>query len=455
MTLFKSRFIMYKLINFFICLFFVLVSINCSKNKNYGDAECNNTEIITNTHQVEGYTDKVSYSPGETVEFKIHSKTDNVDIKIYHYGASTNLIHSAIGVNSTKQDYYCRSYSFGCNWETTYQFVVPQSAVSGIYSAHVSNDSNELDYITFVVKKNNSINNDILVMASTNTWQAYNNWDGQSFYKYDLSEETHNSTIVSFHRPNKVDKPIGNSGHLVSAELHLHRWLENNRYGFDVAAEIDLHQNINLLDDYKVVILNVHPEYWTLEMYNHLIYFLNDGGKLMYLGGNGIYWRVALKDNRIEVMKTGDNHSYTEGKGGRFRDLGMPESRHLGVQYTNAGIHTYAPYKVLNSNHWIFDSTGVTNGQLIGETGLNNGKACGGETDKISSSSPSDMWVLAVGTNPDDGGGYMVYYDKPNGSKVFSVGSMTYTGSLTTDTVIHRITKNVLDEFLRLILRFH
>ncbi len=433
----------------YIYSFFIVISIvSCTEKDNNDDQECDNSVLITNTHKVEGYTDKISYFPGETVNFKIHSNSNLIDLDIYHYGASTNLIHSITGVSSYVQNYYCRSYSYGCDWETTYQFDVPQDAVSGIYSAHITNDLDELCYITFVVKNNNLSTNKILVMASTNTWQAYNNWLDQSFYTYDLSEETHNSTIVSFQRPNIVDNPIGNKGHTVSGELHLHRWLENNNYGFDVAADIDLHENPNLLDAYKVLILNVHPEYWTLEMYNNMIHFLDDGGRLMYLGGNGIYWRVALKYDRIEVRKTGEEHTYTEGKGGKFRSLGMSESRHLGVEYTNTGIHTYAPYKVFSSGHWIYNNTGVTNGQLIGETSLNNGKASGWETDKITEHSPSNIIILGIGTNLDNGGANIVYYDKPNGSKVFSVGSITYTGSLSVDTVIHQMTKNVLDNFL-------
>jgi len=440
---------MLNLIKYIFSFFLIISTVGCSKEDSTDNQECDNSILITNTHKVEGYTEKNSYFPGETVSFKIHSNSNRIDLNIYHYGASTNLVHSVIGVNSSRQNYSCRSYSFGCDWENTYQFVVPQGAVSGIYSAHVSNDLNELCYITFVVKNDNLSTNEILVMASTNTWQAYNSWSGQSFYKYDLLEETHNSTIVSFQRPNIVDKPIGNTGHLVAAELHLHRWLENNNYGFDVAADIDLHQNPNLLDIYKVLILNVHPEYWTLDMYNNMIHFLDNGGRLMYLGGNGIYWRVALAYDRIEVRKTGEEHNYTDGKGGKFRSLGMPESRHLGVQYTNVGIHTYAPYEVSNSNHWIYSNTGVSNGQLIGEISLNNGKASGGETDKITMHSPSNMTVLGIGTNSDNGGAYIVYYDKPNGSKVFSVGSISYTGSLSVDTVIHQITKNVLDNFLQ------
>ncbi len=437
-------------------IFLLLVLVSCKKNEEEEkekvvpteDIECDDNLII-NDHQVEGYTDKTSYLPGDNVKFKIHSKSDFVDIEIYHYGATTNLIHSATNVKSQSQDYYCRSYSYGCDWETTYEYIIPEGSVSGIYSAHVSNDLNELFYITFVVKGNELSDSEILVMASTNTWQAYNDWSGQSFYRYGLSEETVASTIISFHRPNKAAKPIGDSGHLVGAELHLHRWLENNGYNFDVVADSDLHDDENLLDNYKVVILNVHPEYWTLKMYNQLHYYLEGGGKLMYLGGNGVYWRVALLHDRIEVRKVGSNHTYADGLGGKFRTLGMPESRHLGVQYTNVGINTYAPYLVYNADHWIFEGTGVANGDLIGELSLNNGKASGGETDKMTKNSPNNTVVLGIGTNPDFGGAHMVYYDTPNGSKVFSVGSISYTGSLSVDPIIHQITKNVLDNFLK------
>jgi len=434
---------------FFILYFFAVIQLlySCEK-ENTSTSECNDSVLINNSHKVEGYTNKNSYLPGETIQFKIHSLSSHVNINIYHYGANTTLIHTKDSVISKKQNYNCRSYSFGCNWQTTYNYVVPPGLTSGIYSAHITNDLNESCYISFVIKNTTNSNSEILVLASTNTWQAYNNWSNQSFYQYSLSEETHNSTIVSFHRPNLQDHPTGNTGHLVAAELHLHRWLENNNYPFDVVADKDLHENSSLLNNYKVLILNVHPEYWTLEMYNHLVHFLNNGGKLMYLGGNGIYWRVALKYDRIEVRKSGDPHKYTSGTGGKFRDLGMPESRHLGVQYTNAGIHTYAPYKVYHSNHWIYNNTGVVDGQLIGQNSLNNGKASGSETDETSIHSPY-LTVLGIGTNAQNGGAHLIYYHKTNGSKVFSVGSITYTGSLSVDPIIDQITKNVLNDFLQ------
>ena len=43
----------------------------------------------------------------------------------------------------------------------------------------------------------------------------------------------------------------------------------------------------------------------------------------------------------------------------------------------------------------------------------------------------------------------MVYYEGPDGAgMVFSVGSITYCGSLSVESRVSRITKNVLDRFL-------
>lgn len=436
---------------FFYVIIFAIFIVSCSKENEIKVIQpCDVSEEISNSHSVEGYSDKNSYFEGDSVELKIHSLSPTIDINVFHYGANTTLVHSAIGVQSFNQNYNCRSYSFGCDWQTTYKFKLPNGLKSGIYSAHITNSLSESCYISFVVKSTSPNNNDILVLSNTNTWQAYNNWSGQSFYQYSITEEIVSSTITSFDRPNTFDNPVGNNGHLVNAELHLYRWLENKGYNFDLICDRDLHDQSSILNNYKLLILHAHPEYWTLNMYNNLISFLNNGGNLMYLGGNGIYWRVALRYNRIEVKKTGGYHSYDIGKGGKWRDIGLPESKYLGVEYTHPGINTFAPYEVLSPSHWIFTGTNVTQGQLIGETSLNNGKASGHETDKTTLFTPSNAVLLAKGKNPNNGGAHMVYiHNTQNNYKVFSVGSITYTGSLAIDSVISKITENVINDFIQ------
>ncbi|HWC91286.1 MAG TPA: N,N-dimethylformamidase beta subunit family domain-containing protein, partial [Pirellulales bacterium] len=70
------------------------------------------------------------------------------------------------------------------------------------------------------------------------------------------------------------------------------------------------------------------------------------------------------------------------------------------------------------------------------------------ETDKISASSPANVHLLAKGTNTDNGGAEMVYFETPSGGAVFSTGSICYISSLPVDDVISRITANTLQRFL-------
>jgi hypothetical protein len=56
-----------------------------------------------------------------------------------------------------------------------------------------------------------------------------------------------------------------------------------------------------------------------------------------------------------------------------------------------------------------------------------------------------------MGQNPgENSGAEMVYKDFPGaGGEVFSTGSITYISALLVDEKVSRITKNVIDRFLR------
>jgi N,N-dimethylformamidase len=125
------------------------------------------------------------------------------------------------------------------------------------------------------------------------------------------------------------------------------------------------------------------------------------------------------------------------------------EANLLGVVCTVSGIMTAAPYRVMDDSHWIFEGTGLRNGDLFGEHTLHEripGGASGHETDKRSASSPANTLLLAKGTNPDDGGSEIVVHEPGEGA-VFSVGSITWVPALFTDEKVSRITRNVLRRF--------
>jgi hypothetical protein len=108
---------------------------------------------------------------------------------------------------------------------------------------------------------------------------------------------------------------------------------------------------------------------------------------------------------------------------------------------------TGAPYRVIDPSHWVFEGTGVKEGDLFGAASLHErcpGGASGHETDKRTDSSPSNCQVMARGTNPNDGGAEMIFFEAPNGGAVFSVGSINWPSSILVDPIVSATTRNVL-----------
>ena len=78
---------------------------------------------------------------------------------------------------------------------------------------------------------------------------------------------------VFFSDPEQV-----NYSHLMRGERFTHNWLDETGYEYDVATDHDLHSNPKILDKYKVLIINGHSEYWSIEAYEGVDRFLRNGG---------------------------------------------------------------------------------------------------------------------------------------------------------------------------------
>jgi hypothetical protein len=182
----------------------------------------------------------------------------------------------------------------------------------------------------------------------------------------------------------------------------------------------------------------------------------------MYLGGNGLNCEVEFIDDstlhiRNQLLTTGgelgmwDPNDPTRYLESRFHRTVESEANLTGIVTTDTGIMTAAPYRTLDASHWVFEGTGLKNGDLFGEESLHercHGGASGHETDKRSASTPKNAVLLAKGTNPDDGGAEIVTFDTPSGGAVFSVGSITWPASIVVSDTVSTITKNVISRFL-------
>jgi hypothetical protein len=339
----------------------------------------------------------------------------------------------------------------------------------------------------------------IAVVLSTNTWNAYNNFGGRSNYVNSTGlppepivygrqelERYQAAAFGEWHRPDGSYPPLsfqrpelGNlvpenadpthslPGRLESshapAEWRLLAWLERNGFTYDTYSDAQLTDGTLDLDAYRVLMISGHPEYWTRQQYERTRDWVQQrGGRLLYLGGNGLNCEVTYPTPT--TMQTNTYLNPTNGSLGMFDDADPTrwldsrfdravesEARLLGVASTETGIMTGAPYRVVDASHWVYEGTGLGNGDLFGTESQHErvpGGASGHETDKMTANSPAGTKLLGKGLNPDNGGAEMVIHETASGGAVFSVGSIIWPASLMVDDGVSAITRNVLRRFL-------
>jgi hypothetical protein len=449
---------------------------------------------------------------GERSEFRVHS-VEPYRLSLWRYGLEKEFVKllgwfdehgPAATMQITPDGDYVQT---GVQWNTVgygsphHTQLVPGPERSGLYYLHAETESGDFFSFPWVVAPAQP-SAPVAVLASTMTWNAYNNFGGRGNYvnatrlpptptvngRQDLARYNLEGSYtewralddayqpVSWDRPEPFNHvPQGTEAtdpiegrqpcHLAPAEWRFLAWLEREGYAYDFYAEHQLDDGTLDLDAYKVVISQVHPEYWSARMFERIKAWVNErGGRFMYLGGNGLNCEVEVISDHAMRYKT----HVISGPGGtgavdpndpsvvyesRFhRSSRISEASLLGVVFTEPGIMTAAPYQVLAADHWVFTGTGLRNGDLFGTESLHEripGGASGHETDKMSPSSPPDTKLLAKGTNPEDGGAHMTFYDTPGGGAVFSAGSITWPACVLVDPHVSRITANVINRFLQ------
>ncbi len=407
-------------------------------------------------------------------------------------------------------------------WETDFAFEVPADLPSGVYAAHLRAGEGEEDWVPFFVRPPRGVAKArIAFLAPTYSYLAYANKHSFSaaadpvpdealqpedrharevplYGLYDRHRDESGVCFSSRLRPVVNMRPHSwlpraECAHQLSADLHLVDWLHEKGFAVDVLTDEDLNEEgAELLSPYRAVLTGSHPEYLTESMLDSLEGYLDDGGRLMYLGGNGFYWVTSVDPARphvIEVRRgrrgTGtwrgepgeDHHSGSGELGGLWRDRGRPPQRLVGVGMAAQGFDRSNPYELCPGAResragWILE--GVGEGP-VGDYGLVLGGAGGLEIDRADPAlgTPAHAVVLATTSGFSDsyqhvveevsasdsrqGGtvnpevrGDMVFFETPNGGAVFSVGSIAWCGALSHDGYendVSRITENVLRRF--------
>ena len=411
-----------------------------------------------------------------------------------------------------------------CAWTDDIALTIPSDWKSGVYCGRFHQGENIAYATFFVLPARGKPGSRLAVLMPTATYVCYGN-DGTHVQRrrflertmnrfatltrnqmylqvhpelgastYDLHSDGSGACYASRHRP-IVDMVPGTSVWNFGADTLIVDWLEQNGHAYDVLTDEALdREGSTLLEPYRCVISGSHPEYTSQSMSDAMLAYLEQGGRFMYPGGNGFYWKIAyhpedsglIEIRRAEgggrnwIAEPGEYHlAFTGELSGLWRRNGRTPQELFGVGYTACGFDTASYYERTGASHdpraaWIFEGVGAD--ERIGDFGFALGGAAGAELDRADTNlgTPEHALVVASATHfpasyltvpeefyhlTSDINGEnsplvradMVFFETPAGGAVFSTGSISWCDGLCHggyDNNVARITGNVVRRFL-------
>jgi hypothetical protein len=375
-------------------------------------------DFNTLTLAVEGYADPLSYQPGEEVKIHCSARTKSYSVEITRVGQSRQVVWRREGIAGEAHPTPTDAYAKGCGWPVAFSFTIPESWQSGFYEVLLRGDGVQgeeaVGHAFFVVRSANpGRDSSILLVLSTNTYNAYNRWGGHCLYT--------GATQVSFARPlergyvyrppavydgraasvepepdpthQRVQEYLRQHKYplwIISAgwpswELRFVRWAESNGYRVDMAINADLEFHPEILDNYQLMVSMGHDEYWSWIMRDSVDNFVNGGGNVAFFSGNCCCWQVRYEDEgrtmvsfkekartQDPVMGTDRQHLLS----GLWSDpiLQRPENLTTGLSFSRGGYvrmgeavpRSSGAYTVYRPEHWAFANTNLRYGDLLG-----------------------------------------------------------------------------------------
>ncbi|HLZ38372.1 MAG TPA: N,N-dimethylformamidase beta subunit family domain-containing protein [Mycobacteriales bacterium] len=246
---------------------------------------------------VEGFATDMSVNAGSPVNFKIEAAVDyGIDIyRVGYYGGNGARKVATVSRTGPLAQPACLTNEetglIDCgNWSVSATWSVPADAVSGVYFANlVRKDNGSNNHVVFVVR-NDASRSDVLVQTSDTTWQAYNDYGGNSLY---VGAPGGRAFKVSYNRPfhSRITTPEGRD-FFFSAEYSMVRWLEANGYDTTYTTGIDSDRRGALIKNHKVFVSVGHDEYWSGAQRANVEAARDAGVNLAFFSGNEVYWKT-------------------------------------------------------------------------------------------------------------------------------------------------------------------
>jgi hypothetical protein len=365
---------------------------------------------------VEAAFDRRSYLPGESMALTVFADAAALTLQFLRSGGETE---STDRVDEIKGQAMGDPVPLDWTGKRSAPVTIAVQAgdwPTGLYAVRLDAGDGRVGFAPFVLRPRTLGTTRTALILPTNTWQAYNFYDGDG-------DGWGDTWYAGGSPPVDLGRPYRDRGvppRFKRYDLGYLKWLHRTSHNPDLLADDDLEavaSGDELRALYDLVVFPGHSEYMTEHAYDIAERFRDLGGRLIFLSANNFFWKVEKEGNMMRRVK-------------RWRDLGRPEARLCGVQYrANDDGSRQGPFSVVDaaSAPWLFAGTGLENGSTLGETVGGYGI----EIDSTTRDSPPGTKVLALipslfgpGLNAE-----MAYYETAAGARVFSAGVLDFGGS--------------------------
>jgi hypothetical protein len=393
---------------------------------------------------IQGYADRYSVLPGQ--QFGLYVSTSAVSYQVrafrvgWYGGAQARLVwtsdtqHGAVQSDAVL-DHATRRVS--TKW-TKSLTVATDGWPEGAYLLRLDAANGHQRYVPMIVRSA-SAQGRLLLMHAVATWQAYNLWGGYSLYQGPDGSYDTRSLEVSFDRPYD---DVGAEKFLVYERAAV---VLAERLGLPVAytTGIDVHDDPSVLTGATAVFSLGHDEYWTPQQRKYVTAARDSGTNVAFLGANTCFRRIRFSagdlgaNRNVTCYKTSYEQDPLYGRDNAIVTTDFradpspdPESSMTGVLYEN--YPTDAAYVVHNANHWLFEGTGVRDGDSFEHL-------IGVEYDRVTPDQPTPRPIEIIAHSPlvcngESSHSDSAYYTVASGAGVFASGTMRWVEGLLAGT---------------------
>ena len=412
--------------------------------------------------EIAAYPDRESYAGGAEVRISVSANPPgNFRWQVFRmgsYGGMGGRLYAEGGPHAAPRQ---ADLTFDpvtglmvAGWPATFSFPTRRSDgtpwLTGVYLVMLTKDDGRQTAALFIVR-DDTRDAEVGVQLPTATYQAYNNYGGESLYESSHGLSGGKARKVSLDRP--IARQYGNgTGTFLYQEHEAVIWLEDHGYDVEYQASSDTGGANGRIGAHRLFTIIGHEEYATMAEFDWLQTAVANGTSLAFLTGNTLYWQIRYENNDRVIVGYKDHAAEDPMRltnpslvTSTFRNppVNRPENQLVGVMSDGSFITQPSDWVVTNANHWVYAGTGLSNGSRIPnlvftewDALVNNGLTPSGLTVLASSVVPNN--VPAIPSRHES-----TIYERGN-AFVFAAGSIFFSQHIRSQPAVGQMVANLL-----------